>query len=418
MDRKQGNDADRRSTQVKRRTLLAGAVGLTVGAFRPKPAHGAKAPVRQYRVGVIGHTGRGGYGHGLDRVWRDIPQAEIVGVADANPKGLAQAVKRIGAPKGYEDYRKMLDELKPDLVGIGVQYIDRHRDMAVAAAERGVRGIYMEKPLCRTLAEADQMVAVCRKHKVKLATAHQSRYVPKLKVIREIIRSGRLGRVLELRGRCKEDHRGGGVGLWVLGTRVLMAMQALAGNPVSCFATVLQDKRPIGAKDVVDCKAYGIGPLAGDEIHAMYRFGSGAMGYFDSVRRAGAPAPWRFGVRVFGSKGVLNWPSPELFLSPVRFLDDPLWYSGRGGKQWVPVSSAGIGAGEPLKGENSHHGGNVLAVRDLIASIEEDRQPLANLAEARTNLEMIAAVFESHRLGGPVCFPLKNRKDPLTMLER
>ena len=61
----------------------------------------------------------------------------------------------------------------------------------------------MEKPLCRTLQEADQTVAACGKHHVKLATAHQTLYGPKLKVIREIIRSGKLGRVWELRGRGK-----------------------------------------------------------------------------------------------------------------------------------------------------------------------------------------------------------------------
>jgi len=78
----------------------------------------------------------------------------------------------------------MLDELKPDLVSIGVQYVDRHRDMVVAAAERCARGVYIEKPLCRTLKEADQMVAACRKHHVKPAMAFQSLYFPKLKVIR------------------------------------------------------------------------------------------------------------------------------------------------------------------------------------------------------------------------------------------
>lgn len=278
-------------------------------------------------------------------------------------------------------------------------------------------GIYMEKPLCRTLEEADQMAAACRKHNVKLTMAHQSQYVPKMKVIQEIIRSGKMGRLLELCSRCKEDHRGGPIGLWVEGTRVLAVMQALAGNPLSCFGTVLQNKRPITKQDIRDCKSYGIGPLAGDEVHAMYRFNSGATGYFDSVRRVGAPRPWRFGLWIFGSGGVLHWSNTELFLSPAHFLPDPLWCPGCSGKKWIPVSSAGIGTPEPLKGEQSYHAGNVLAVKDLIASIEEDRQPLANLEEARTNLEMIVAVFESHRVGGLVSLPMKNRKNPLTMLK-
>lgn len=401
-----------------RRGFLAGTAAATVAAAMPQAAWSLQTKPAKYRVGVIGHTGRGDYGHGLDTVWRDVPQAEVVGVADANPQGLAQAVKRLGASRGYDDYRKMLDELKPDLVSIGMTYIDQHRDMVLAAAERGVRGIYMEKPLCRTLEEADQMLAACRRHNAKLAMAQQSRYVPKMKVVQEIIRSGKLGRVLELRGRGKEDQRGGPIDLWVLGTRILTVMQALAGDPVSCFGMVLQDKRPITKQDVRDTGAYGIGPLAGDEVHAMYRFNSGPVGYFDSARRAGAPAPWRVGLRICGSEGVLHWTNTEILLTPMHFLPDPLWDSARSGKQWIPVSSAGIGVPEPLKDViGGHHAGNVMAVGDLIAAIEENRQPLASLEEARTNLEMIVAVFESQRVGGLVTFPLKNRKNPLTMLE-
>ena len=77
---------EKENNLVGRRAFLKGAGGLTMAALLPKEVWAAK----KYRVGVIGHTGRGGYGHGLDRVWRDIPQAEIVGVADPDPKGLVK----------------------------------------------------------------------------------------------------------------------------------------------------------------------------------------------------------------------------------------------------------------------------------------------------------------------------------------
>ena len=63
------------------------------------------------------------------------------------------------------------------------------------------------------------------------------------------------------------------------------------------------------------------------------------------------------------------------------------------------------------------HAGNVLLCKDLISAIENDRQPEASVYEARTSVEMIAAVFESHRLNAPVSFPLKSRKNPLLMIE-
>ena len=78
-----------------------------------------------------------------------------------------------------------------------------------AAAERGIH-MYLEKPMCRSLEEADRMVAACEKHNVKLALAHQTRYSPKLRTIRQLLEDGVIGTVLELRGRGKEDRRRGG----------------------------------------------------------------------------------------------------------------------------------------------------------------------------------------------------------------
>ena len=80
----------------------------------------------KYRVGVIGHTGKGNYGHGLDTVWAHLSNCEIVGVADADESGLKSAVKRLGAKQGYADYRKMLDEAKPQIVSIGPRWLDQH----------------------------------------------------------------------------------------------------------------------------------------------------------------------------------------------------------------------------------------------------------------------------------------------------
>jgi hypothetical protein len=56
---------------------------------------------------------------------------------------------------------------------------------------------------------------------------------------------------------------------------------------------------------------------------------------------------------------------------------------------------------------------HLLAARDLIRAIEENTQPACNVYEARGATEMIAAVFESHRLKRPVALPLENRENPL-----
>ena len=52
-------------------------------------------------------------------------------------------------------------------------------------------------------------------------------------------------------------------------------------------------------------------------------------------------------------------------------------------------------------------------MNDLIDAIEKDRPPLDSIHDGRASLEMILAVYESHRQERPVELPLKNRKHPL-----
>src|SRR5262249_1742851 len=172
---------------------------------------------KKYRVAVIGRTGKGDYGHGLDVVWKALDNVQIVAVADENDKGRAAAAKRLQAPKTYGDYREMLKKERPHIVSVAARSPDRPPHMVLARA-RGAASVFMEKPMWRTLAEADEMVAACEKHHVKLAIAHQTRYSPRLKRVRELIAGGLLGELLEMRGRGKEDSRAGGQDLMVLGT--------------------------------------------------------------------------------------------------------------------------------------------------------------------------------------------------------
>ncbi len=365
---------------------------------------------RNYRVAVVGSTNKGNYGHGIDTVWLELPQTKVVAVADDDPAGRAAAAKRLGVDQAFADYREMLDKTKPDIVAICPRWLDQHKDMVLAAAQRGIH-MYMEKPMCRTLAEADAMVAACESNQVKLAMAHQTRYSPKVQVVRDLIGAGKLGQVLEYRGRGKEDRRGGGEDLWVLGSHVMDLIRNFGDDPEWCFGHVTQEGHPIGKSDVAEA-AEGIGPLAGDAVQAMYGMPDGATAYFSSHRNKGG-TPSRFGLQIYGSQGIVEILTGHL--PSVKFLPDPGWSPGRSNKQWLDVSTAGVGVAEPMK-DGGLGGGNVLAVKDLLAAIEDDRQPESSVYEARGAVEMIVSIFESHRQGGPVKFPLKNRQNPLTML--
>jgi len=263
-----------------------------------------RAGERNFRVAVIGHTGHGDYGHGLDKMWLQLPETEIVAVADADAKGLAAAQKRLNVAKGFADYRAMLAEINPDIVVIGPRHIDEHRDMALAAAEAGARGIYIEKPLCRTPAEADEIVAACERRNVKLAVAHRNRYHPALQAVDRLVKDDAIGRLVELRGRGKEDARGGALDLWVLGAHVLNLICYFAGKPLACSATLLQEGHPVARGDIKE-GAEGVGPIGGDEAHARFEMERGVPAFFDTVKNAGTAAAG-FGLQLVGTKGIID----------------------------------------------------------------------------------------------------------------
>ena len=365
---------------------------------------------RTWRVAVIGRTGKGGYGHGLDVVWQGFDNVEIVAVADEDEKGRTATARKINARNAYADYREMLAKEKPQIVSIGDRFLDSHRDMVLACAEHGA-SIFLEKPLCRTLAEADEMIAACEKHHVKLAIALQTRHSPRVDRVKEMIGEGKLGDVLEFRGRGKEDKRGGGEDLMVLGTHIVDLMRFFSGDPQWCYATIRQQGRPATKGDVHD-GGEGMGPILGDRILAHYGFADGVVGSLGThLARFGAGK--RFALQIFGSKGVIHMTTGSL--PPVLFCEDPAWLPGRGTAHWQEVTSNGLGKPETIK-DGGLGQGNVWIAKDLMDAIEKDRQPRASGYDGRAALEMVLAVYESFRLQRPVDLPLKNRKHPLTML--
>jgi predicted dehydrogenase len=231
--------------------------------------------------------------------------------------------------------------------------------------------------------------------------------------VRKLIADDAVGQVLELRGRGKEDRRGGGEDLWVLGSHIMDMALALGFDPEWCFASVLQDGQPVTAEHVYEGNE-GIGLLAGDAIRATYGMKQGVTYSFNSYRNAGSSLR-RFALRVYGSKGIIE--IQENVIPEIWILQDGSWNTGRSGEQWKPVSSAGIDKPEPLT-DPKYRRRHQVPIENLLSCIEQQREPKCGMYEGRQIIEMIAAVFESHRVGTPVSFPLQTRDNPLAVMKQ
>ena len=365
------------------------------------------------RVAVIGQTGRGDWGHAIDELWTGIEGAEVVAAADADEAGLAAAAERhaLSADAAFRDWREMLGGAKPDIVAICSRSIDGHAEMAIAAAEAGARGIFMEKPFVRTPAEADAVIAACGRAGTKLTLAFVNRHAASYAMARDLIEAGRIGRVLELRARGKEDHRGGGEDLWVLGCHVLDLMVDLGGEPKWCQATVTAAGRPITVADAVEGPE-GLGLVAGDAVAAMFGLADGPVGFFASQRDAGLKQP-AFGLTVAGSKGAIHI-RPD-WVPQAWLREAPLWRTDKD-YPWKPIGPGGIETEPPQDVDRAaaRAGWGRRAAVDLIDAIATGREPETGMYGARTVVEMTAAVYASALSGDRVTWPLANRANPLS----
>ena len=395
-----------------RRRFLRGslAAGLA-GAF---PAI-SRATEKTWTVGIVGDSDKGGYGHGLDTVWLGLPETRIVGVSDPSESGRGKAVERLklSPEAAFAGYNEMLQTKRPQLVAVCPRHIDQHRDMILAAIESGAKGIYVEKPFCRDLGEADAIVSACEKSGTKLAIAHRNRYHPVLPVIARLVEEGAIGRWLEIRARGKEDARGGSLDLWVLGSHLLNLTRYFTGEALGVSAIVLEQGKPVTAADVKD-GSEGIGPLAGNEVHARIDTEKGIPVFFDSIANAGVRETG-FGLQLIGTEGIIDLRADAEPLA--HYLEGSPFRPAAAAKAWTPVTSAGIGKPEPIADIRALVSGHQGPCRDLIAAITGNRHPLCSEIDGRAVVEMTMGIFESHRQGGRIVdLPLKDRTHPLTRL--
>lgn len=370
-----------------------------------------------YRAGIIGHTGRGNYGHHLDSAFQGLPNVEVVALADPDEEGRAAAAQRTGAAQTFADYQEMLSQMDLDLVNVCPRWVDQHADMVIACAQAGVKGIFCEKPFSRTLAEADAMLAACEKHNTRVAVAHR-RANPYELHAKKLIDDGLIGDVQMIRRHGKADHRAGAMDLIVLGTHLLDDIRFLAGSDVAwAHAHVTQDGRELTTADIYEGDE-GVGPIAGNGLAAYFVFRNGVTAHFDSYRSDESDTREKvnwLGLEIQGSAGILSLrtaPLGELYHYPYR-----LWIPGDRDGDWERITILEWDLnpdGSPRSVSEKFQLNNRVFVEELISAIEEDRQVTAvtNGHDARAVLEMIMAIHESQRLRARVEFPLQNRENP------
>lgn len=360
----------------------------------------AQSTARKYKAAIIGHTGKGDYGHGLDAIFNDHPRIEVIAFADPNPSGKK-------APKHYPTYAEMLEKEKPDLVSVATRWTDEHFAMCMAALKAGAH-LIVEKPFAQTLADADEILALAKQKNRKIAVAHQMRIAASVQYLKGALDSGLIGELLEIRAHGKQDARAGGEDMIVLGTHLFDLMRLLAGDPRWCTAQILDGGQEV-TRTHVRKATEGIGPIIGDEIVAQFSFPKGVVGSFTS-RGKNRQVAGHWGLLLVGTQGLLR-VTADVFPT-VWMLKGSDYFSDTGKTDhWQRIEA------DPTlnftKEQKSFAGGNRRLLEDWLAAIEEGREPICSGYNGMKTVEMCMGVFEAGLSRARVKFPLSNRKHPL-----
>jgi predicted dehydrogenase len=286
----------------------------------------------------------------------------LVAAADPNEERRTNLGRRRGVTALYADYREMLDRERLDIVSICVP-TRAHARIAIDVAGRGVKGIYLEKPIAQSLREADDVIAAFRRHGVAGAVNHMRTWDPVYGRIRQLIAEGALGQLRTIMAHVREGALFGGTHLWDL-LRFLIGAQA-----EWVFGEIDASPSPY------DPGARG-----------MVGFPGGVRVYVDGA----ADDPTPFYLDITGTEGrirVGNAYYPELF---------QIDRSG-GGRRLTQRAFPGMHDGRS---------GMLRAVEDLVAAIETGSKPASDAADARADLEIAVAFHLSHRSRAPVTLPI------------
>ena len=361
-------------------------------------------------------------GHYTHYAFTGLPGVDIAALADANPEA-KDNFHLCGAKKLYASYEEMMETEKPDIVILCSRLPHEHYTEIKYALNHHCH-VLCEKPLADDLPHAYELAELSRQTDCKVQMAHLARFAPTFQKMKQMISAGEIGRVLTCYMRGKEDTRGGGEDMLVLGTHLFDAACWMFGLPEMVYANVRVQNKPITDRDSIETSE-PLGPCAGDDIFAHFRFANGINGIFESRRGlVPAVADPRMGITVCGTEGILTIRyTGDRSLRLCRNFPVPVEDHNRYETVQLPEPEEipGVSPIDPKVWQINPDffyqvyfaENNRRAAWDLMQAIKNRQEPLAGIDSAIHSLEMIIGIYQSAINHTPAALPLKDRRHPL-----
>ncbi len=275
---------------------------------------------RKFRVGLIGGGGIAQAVHIPG--WKNLPEVEIVGVADVSEATASKAAAMIGGAKVFSDYR---DLVKLDLDAVDICTPNKVHTPAVLAALNAGKHVICEKPLAVSTAEVREMGELADKQKLVLMTAQHQRFTQSGVAAKAWVNGGNLGDAYHARVRAMrrawlptapgfiDAKLSGGGPCMDIGVHALDLCMWLMGFP--------KPVRVSGSSRTMFAKGHTMPNMWGEWDRARYTVEDFATGYvhFDNGATLMLESAWmchqqeneEMNCQLFGTKGGIKWPSAE-----------------------------------------------------------------------------------------------------------
>ena len=330
------------------------------------------------RVGIIG---AGLQGSRLAPAVHDHPRSEVAVISAAHAESAARLAGRIGCDSAV-GWRPVVEREDVDAVVICTPP-HLHAEIGIAAMRRG-KHVLCEKPLTRTFDEAAEMLAAAREEDVILGCGFNHRFHPGLRQAHAWVDEGAIGHPVFLRCRYGICGRPGYHREWrsdpdVVGGGQMMEQGIHAVDLARWFLS-----------DFVEVTAFAgsqywpIAPLE-DNAFALYRTETGVVASIHS-----SLTQWKnlFSFELFGSDGYVQ----------VEGL------GGGYGNERAVLGRRDFTA--PFAEEAAEFRGPDVSWaeqwKEFVASVEENREPLASGQDGLEALRLVFAAYESARSGAVV----------------
>jgi len=315
----------------------------------------------------IGMVGYGFMARAHSNAWANVAhffdtgyRPNLKAVAGRNITNLRQFADMWGYDSVEQDWRDLIARKDIDAVDICVPN-DLHAEIAIAAAKAG-KMVLCEKPLARTAAEGEPMVAAVEQAGVPNMVWYNYRRIPAVSMIKQMVEDGKLGKIFHYRAKFLQDWTispdvpQGGTATWRLDLDA--AGSGVTGDLLAhCLDSAIWINGGISSltamtetfiKERMHAETGKVQPVGIDDASAVLtRFDNGSLGTFEATRYArGHKAGYT--LEINGAKGSLAWDLHDL--NRLQFFDHGVAGAQRGwtdilvtdgdhpylGKWWVP----------------------------------------------------------------------------------